>query len=200
MFELPLRICPADIDETPLDKEEAGAYTIRLAAGKAQKRDSSLTENAIIIAADTTVAYQGYILGKPESRQEAIEMLTTLRNKSHQVFTGIAVLFPGDSDPVTELVKTDVPMRDYNDDEMLAYIDSGEPFDKAGAYGIQHQGFHPVDIMEGCFANVMGFPLCHLARILIKNQIQFSADIAASCQEYNQYQCPVFAAILQGEL
>ncbi len=94
--------------------------------------------NSIILAADTAVVDGKTILGKPKDPAEAVEMLRSLRGHSHQVFTGLAVLRPGDGNLVTDLCVTDVPMRAYSDDEIDAYVASGDPLDKAGAYAIQN--------------------------------------------------------------
>jgi hypothetical protein len=87
-------------------------------------------------------------------------------------------------------------MRDYSDDELAAYVASGDPLDKAGAYAIQHAGFHPAENLHGCFANVMGLPLCHLARSLRALNIEPSVDMPAVCQAHLRFECPVFADIL----
>ena len=90
-------------------------------------------------------------------------------------------------------------MRDYGDEEIDAYVASGDPLDKAGAYGIQHQKFHPVERMSGCYASVMGLPLCHLTRTLRSFDIAPLTDIAARCQSWLNYDCPISAAVLRGE-
>jgi predicted house-cleaning NTP pyrophosphatase (Maf/HAM1 superfamily) len=90
-------------------------------------------------------------------------------------------------------------MRNYSDEEIDAYVLSGDPLDKAGAYAIQNSRFHPVQAMKGCYASVMGLPLCHLLRVLRKMDVQPDADIPAACQSLLQYPCPVSSAILRGE-
>ena len=140
------------------------------------------------------------ILGKPKDEAGAVEMLKALRGHSHQVVTGIAVLRMSDGCLVTDLCITDVPMRDYRDDEIEAYVASGDPLDKAGAYAIQHAGFHPVESMQGCYASVMGLPLCHLSRSLQHLDIASSSDSAAACQSALGYACPISAAVLRGEM
>jgi predicted house-cleaning NTP pyrophosphatase (Maf/HAM1 superfamily) len=88
-------------------------------------------------------------------------------------------------------------MRRYSDAEIRAYIRSGDPMDKAGAYAIQHPGFHPVEALQGCFANVMGLPLCHLARTLSLVGVPPLGDIAGECQAEINYTCPIFQQVLQ---
>ena len=90
-------------------------------------------------------------------------------------------------------------MRNYGDAEIEAYVQTGDPLDKAGAYAIQDARFQPVENMRGCFASVMGLPMCHLVRLLAKIGITPNADVPANCQTYLHYQCPVSAAILRGE-
>jgi predicted house-cleaning NTP pyrophosphatase (Maf/HAM1 superfamily) len=87
-------------------------------------------------------------------------------------------------------------MRNYSETEISAYIATGDPSDKAGAYAIQHAGFHPVEQMEGCYANVVGLPLCHLTRTLGKLGITPDSSVPAACQEALRYQCPVFEQVL----
>jgi predicted house-cleaning NTP pyrophosphatase (Maf/HAM1 superfamily) len=126
-------------------------------------------------------------------------MLRRLRGRVHQVYTGIAVLEAGTDRAETDLCVTGVPMRTYNDAEIAAYVASGDPLDKAGAYGIQHVGFHPVQTMTGCFASVMGMPLCHLLRLLDRIQAASQPGLPGRCQSHLSYPCPVSSAILRGE-
>lgn len=175
----------ADIDESVAEGETPDAYVRRLAEHKAQRIFEQLGEQerrqAVILAADTTVvdvwdapdephdadkATHFEILGKPADQAEAEQMLRRLRGRTHLVLTGVAVLRGSDGLGCSETVATDVPMRNYTDAEMTAYIRSGDPMDKAGAYGIQHLEFHPVEGMEGCYPNVMGLPVCRVARLL----------------------------------
>ena len=95
-------------------------------------------------------------------------MLNELRGKDHLVYTALALLRLPEKSLLTDFAETKVPMRDYSNDEVEEYIVSGDPLDKAGAYAIQHAGFHPVANMQGCYANVIGLPLCHLQRSLQK--------------------------------
>ena len=138
----------------------------------------------------------GDILGKPADGAEATSMLRRLRGRTHQVYTGIAVLDMAGGHLRSDLCVTDVPMRCYADDEIEAYVSTGDPLDKAGAYAIQHPGFQPVAGMAGCYASVMGLPLCHLTRLLREADILPQADIPEACQAFLQYDCPVFSDIL----
>ena len=90
-------------------------------------------------------------------------------------------------------------MRDYTDAELEAYVASGDPLDKAGAYAIQNAGFHPVEKFDGCYASVMGLPLCHLARSLKKMGLTPETDVPAQCQATLAYDCSIYDAILRDE-
>lgn len=96
----------------------------------------------------------------------------------------------------SDLCVTDVPMRAYSEQEISAYVRTGDPLDKAGAYAIQHPGFQPVAAMAGCYASVMGLPLCHLTRLLREFDLQPRTDLPAGCQAFLQYDCPVYSSIL----
>ena len=184
----------ADVDESPRENESPAEYVIRLATTKA--RAITAKADDIILAADTTVVDGSEILGKPQDKAEAVAMLTRLRGRTHQVYTGIALLRGGDNSLLTDLCVTDVPMRDYSDEEIRSYVASGDPFDKAGAYAIQHPEFRPVAGMDGCYASVMGLPLCHVVRSMRKLGVEPSADVPANCQKLLEYDCPVFNSIL----
>jgi nucleoside triphosphate pyrophosphatase len=193
-------VLPAEVDESPLPGEEPQAYVLRLAREKARYVAEISTPEATIIASDTTVVEGGDILGKPADAQQAEEMLRRLRGHRHQVFTGLAVLRMADGTMLTDCCITDVPMRNYSDEEMLAYIATGDPLDKAGAYAIQHPGFAPVRSLSGCYANVVGLPLCHLVRTLDKLDIHPISSVPQACQASLQYSCPISHLVLVGNL
>lgn len=193
----PFDVISADVDESPRDRETPAQMVARLSQAKALAT-SRVMSDGIVIAADTTVSLDGIALGKPRDNADADRMLRSLRGRTHQVHTAIALIDVSrhTSQPLSDLATTDVPMRDYADDEIAAYIASGDPLDKAGAYAIQHDGFHPVAELRGCFANVMGLPLCHLTRCLRLVRIEPQVDVPAVCQSHIRYECPVFADIL----
>lgn len=188
----------SDIDESIQPDETPAAYVLRLAEAKARAVLGRAHETQIIIGSDTTVVNENRILGKPNDAAEAETMLRSLRGRTHQVYTAIAALRVSDRKLAADLCVTDVPMRPYTDEEMRAYIQTGDPLDKAGGYAIQHAGFQPVERLSGCFASVMGLPLCHLIRTLQKLDVAPETDVPANCQAYLNYQCDVFAAILRG--
>lgn len=197
-------VCAADIDETPLAGEDPQAYVCRLAASKAQAAQAncgtvSPANGIIILAADTTVVDQGEILGKPADAAQAAQMLRRLRNHSHQVCSAFTLLDTATGEKQSGLCVSHVPMRNYSEEEIAAYVASGDPLDKAGAYAIQNTAFHPVEGFAGCFANVMGLPLCHLARSLRHFGLETQVDIAAACRLNLEYDCPISQAILEGQ-
>ena len=188
----------ADVDESTRANESPADYVLRLAETKA--RAISAHADQIILAADTTVVDGGDILGKPKDNVEAFAMLTRLRGHTHQVYTGVALLRLSDGLILKELSVTDVPMRNYSDEEIHAYILTGDPLDKAGAYAIQHPRFKPVASMSGCYAGVMGLPLCHVIRMMRKMEAPPHADAPVKCQTLLEYHCPVSRAILSGTM
>ena len=194
------QVVPAEIDESIRKGESPSDYVRRLAAGKARAVSSQTASDAIIIAADTTVVDGDEILGKPVDRVDAERMLRQLRGRSHQVFSALAVNHEADKELRVDCCVTDVPMRNYDDVEMGAYITSGDPMDKAGAYAIQHAGFHPVEKLSACYANVVGLPLCHLTRTLRKMGIVSDQHTPTVCQDTLGYSCPIFEAVLREKL
>jgi MAF protein len=188
----------ADVDESLLPGEAPADYVRRLAEAKARAVLPRARQEHIIVGADTTVVIDGEVLGKPVNEAEARQMLTRLRGCTHQVFTGICVLRASDGNLWTEVVVTNVPMRTYSDEEIEHYIASGDPMDKAGAYGIQNPDFQPVENMAECYASVMGLPVCSLSILLRQAGIAPRADIGRNCQSTLAYQCPVVQSVLRG--
>lgn len=123
---------------------------------------------AIVITADTTVLLDDKELGKPRNPQHAQELLLALRNRWHTVITGVTVskIINGKVTVRSASCATPVLMRPYSAEEISAYIATGDPLDKAGAYGIQHASFQPTARIQGCYLNVVGLPLCVLATLL----------------------------------
>ena len=164
-------LAPASNIENSTDSVIPSSNPITYAENLAlQKAQSMATESATvpIVGADTVVvAPDGSILNKPQDADEARRMLRTLREGEHQVITAIAVIPSGENPiPIVGHEITVGRMRDYTDAEIEDYIATGDPFDKAGAYGIQHPEFRPVAELNGCYLNVVGLPLCLLHRLL----------------------------------
>ncbi|PJF22247.1 MAG: septum formation protein Maf [Phototrophicales bacterium] len=173
---IPFEIIKPDIDETQHPDENPFDYVRRLSIEKAQAVVDQIEGNATVLAADTIVvlaadtigvAEDGELLGKPANANEARAMLRRLRARSHIVCTAFT-LQQVNGVIITELVKTIVHMRDYSDAEIEAYIATGDPFDKAGSYAIQHEGFAPVARIEGDRNNVIGLPLDAVKAALAK--------------------------------
>jgi septum formation protein len=193
---LPFTVAPADLDETQWPGEGPQDYARRLSREKAEA--AARRSPGLVLAADTIVVAEGQVLGKPADQAEARATLRALRGRSHTVFTAVTLLDSASGACLPDLACTDVPMRDYTEAEIEAYVASGDPFDKAGGYGIQHAGFHPVDGLLGCYANVMGLPLCHLARNLQRLRVKPARDVPQACQAHLSYTCPVYHDILEG--
>ena len=191
-------VIAADVDETPFENETPRDYVIRLAQAKASAIQPKAEVDTVILGSDTTVVDGNEILGKPVDEADARRMLKQLRGRTHQVYTAIAILQNGKMH--TDLSIIDVPMREYSDQEIDAYIQTGDPMDKAGAYAIQHPEFKPVSSLEGCRAGVMGLPMCHVLRTLKHFDISPSADVPSACQSLLQYDCKVSPLVLSGEL
>jgi septum formation protein len=156
-------VVTADIDETPWPGEDHRAYTLRLADAKAR---AVLVQHphGIVIGADTTVEVDGDLLGKPTDAADAARMLRLLSGRVHQVTTGIAVLTSDQTHIAAET--TNVSFSAMTDDEIAAYVATGEPMDKAGAYGIQGRAAEWIPRIEGDYNNVVGLPLARLAALL----------------------------------
>ena len=154
----------ADIDETMDASRGAEAEVARISRAKAEAVRAQVQHDALIIAADTIVCVDDRILGKPHTEAEAAEMLRLLSGRAHQVRTGVTVL-RGDA-AATEVETTQVHFRTVTEAEIAAYIATGEPMDKAGAYGIQGCAAVFAEGIEGDYFNVMGLPLCRLDRML----------------------------------
>ncbi len=199
LFQQPFAIHPADVDEDIQPGEDPAEYVCRLARDKAAKVAEIKPEGALILAADTTVMLNGSIFGKPESANEAKRMLLQLRGRIHQVYTAVALRVPLQDIHIELLCCSDVPMRAYDEAEVDSYVASGDPLDKAGAYAIQNDQFHPVEQFEGCFASVMGLPLCHIARALRNMGKMPAVAIDFACQQHLGYDCPIHERVLLGE-
>ncbi len=191
-------ISVSDVDESLRPGEAPADYVLRLAEDKARAAVSQARPDQVIVAADTTVVDGEVVLGKPQDAAEATAMLKQLRGRVHKVYTGLALINMGTGQLVQDVCVTDVPMRAYSDAEIDRYVQTGDPLDKAGAYAIQHDEFHPVATMNGCFASVMGLPLCHLLRLLEKLGLARDDKVPSRCQTTLNYSCPVSSAILRG--
>jgi len=158
------RVAPANIDETPRDGEPPGAYVQRMALEKARAGLLQAGPDALVLGADTTVAVDGDILGKPADRADAMRILGLLSGRTHQVYSAVALC---DVDNCAGALScTDVSFRKISTTEAVAYWNTGEPADKAGAYGIQGLGSVFVKAISGSYTGVVGLPLYETAELL----------------------------------
>ena len=160
------KVCPADFDEVSGSAVQAEDVVLANAIGKCKAVVKIKGDSLPVIAADTVVVAEGVILGKPKNEEDAIEMLKQLSGKTHKVMTGIAVSYAGEM--LAEVCETEVVFRKLTDKEIKKYVATGEPLDKAGAYGIQGMGAVLVEKINGCYNNVVGLPLTRLQLILAK--------------------------------
>lgn len=160
------KVCPADFDEVSGSAVQAEDVVLANAIGKCKAVVKIKGDSLPVIAADTVVVAEGVILGKPQNEEDAIEMLKQLSGKTHKVMTGIAVSYAGEM--LAEVCETKVVFRELTDEEIKKYVATGEPLDKAGAYGIQGMGAVLVEKINGCYNNVVGLPLTRLQLILAK--------------------------------
>ncbi len=168
LMGLSFMVSVSNVEEDSQFGEHPQDMALRLSMAKARAVARCQDQNALVVAADTLVVLGQDVLGKPANMKEAFDMLVRLRNRPHRVYSGLTVIDMAGGREQQELAMTPVLMRDYTDAEILAYIATGDPMDKAGAYAIQHPNFEPVARIDGCFANVMGLPMCHLYRALRK--------------------------------
>ena len=162
LFRIPFSVQVADIDETMDPSLSPYDEVARVSKLKAEATPRKNTD--VVVAADTIVVCNGNVLGKPKDESDAFRMLKMLSGKDHQVMTGLTVLRGDTSLVCTEV--TDIHFRELSDREILAYIHTGEPMDKAGAYGIQGGAALFVEKMAGDYYNVMGLPVCRLGQML----------------------------------
>lgn len=197
LLGLPYEIATADVDESSVTHPDPAVNVVETARLKANAVAAQTTRrDVIIIAADTTVAIDGEMSGKPADAAAARQMLRRLRGRVHQVHTGIVLAHMGTGEVAADVASVDVPMRAYTEAEIEAYVASGDPLDKAGAYAIQHPNFAPVAHLADCYAAVVGLPLCHLARALRWLGVHPTADVPSRCQQHHGYNCPVYEKIL----
>ena len=162
---LKFEVDPANCDEDFISGMEPHAFVIEMYLKKA-RFVAGRHQNAVVIAADTIIAIDGQILGKPHTETEALKMLKILNGKSHFVITGFSLSDTNNEIVVSNSVETKVYFKQLTLVEMEAYVRTGESLDKAGAYAIQGLGAVMVEKIEGDYFNVMGLPLCALAEAL----------------------------------
>ena len=163
---LPFVVLSSAVDETPIPGEDPQDLVQRLATAKAELVAARAVGPAIVIAADTVVTLEGAILGKPRTTQDARQMLEKLSGRTHSVLTGVTLIRLPDAERRRFVEVTQVHFAALSDQDIVRYLSSGEPFDKAGAYAIQGMAGRFVPRIDGCYFNVVGLPLARLCREL----------------------------------
>lgn len=158
-------VVPSHVPEDAIEGEFPEDTALRLAIEKAREVSKQFREG-LVIGADTVVVIAGEQLGKPKDVDDAGRMLRLLSGKTHTVVTGLAVIDAGTSDTKTALVRTRVRFKPLSEEDIEVYIGTGDPMDKAGAYGIQGRAAVFIEGIEGCYSNVVGLPLSELMDIL----------------------------------
>lgn len=171
LFGIPFVVRVAAVDESMEPDREPGEQVAQVSRRKAFAVDREAED--VVVAADTIVVCAGQILGKPESREHAVQMLRRLSGRDHQVMTGMTVLRGSVCQTVTEV--TDVHFRELSEEEIRSYVDSGEPMDKAGSYGIQGGAALFAEKLVGDYYNVVGLPVCRLRQLLAQVAPEFLA-------------------------
>ena len=161
-LRLDFGVCHVDVDETPLDGESPEAMVLRLAVSKVEAAETGSA--TLVLGADTAVVIDDHILGKPIDQTDCLAMLGMLSGRVHQVVTGVAL--HTSSGTTTAVSTTDVHFREISRDEALAYWQSGEPRDKAGAYAIQGLGGAFVERINGSYSGVVGLPVYETLQLL----------------------------------
>jgi len=188
-------IAVAGIDETPWLGEEPAALAVRLAEAKAQavaerfRTGAGADDALLIVASDTVVARQGVLYGKPEDENDALRMLAALCNTVHEVITGISVLALPSGAQSSRINRSIVTMRDYSATEIAAYVATGDPMDKAGAYAIQASHFAPVRDIAGCYSGIMGLPLADLCELLAQHGVYCPIAVSSVCALHTTQRC-----------
>lgn len=162
------RCVPADADETAVPGMSPADTVMLFSRRKADAVRNESAEGDIVLGMDTMVCADGRLLGKPADEDDAFRMLKMLSGRKHTVVTGYTVVYGDKID--TGCVSTDVYFRRLSDDEIREYISTGEPMDKAGAYGIQGKGALFVERIDGDYFTVLGFPVCRVFQVIKKLQ------------------------------
>lgn len=175
-LSLPVSILSSDVDEAVPSEWEAPRIVEQLALRKAKAvaaklREDGGSEPSLLIGADTIVVLDGQALGKPESTEHALRMLESLQGRSHEVYTGVACVRSDNGEEQVAHRMTKVWMKELSLSKIERYVETGEPMDKAGGYGIQGYGSTIVDRIDGCYFNVVGLPLSLLSDMLERYNI-----------------------------
>jgi septum formation protein len=173
---VPFVVMSSAVDETPYPNESPQDHVQRLAAAKGELVAARAVGPAIVIAADTVVALEGRILGKPRSTDDARHILEQLSGRTHSVLTGVALIRLPDAERRSFVESTLVHFAQLGDSDIVQYLATDEPYDKAGAYAIQGRAGRFIPRIEGCYFNVVGLPLARLMHGL--HELGWSEDIS----------------------
>jgi septum formation protein len=185
-LDVPFEIIPSDVNEDVA----AGFKPAPLVQTLAQLKAFAVARKApgqFVIGSDTTISLDGTILGKPRDAGEAHDMLASMSGRQHSVLTAVALVDGQSGRSVVSVVETLIYMRPSSSAELDAYVATGEPMDKAGSYAIQGEGGRLIDSIEGCYNNVVGFPLCEVAALLQRAGVEVRAD---ACRLPDGQLCP----------
>ena len=166
-YNFAFEIIKPDIEEIISKEDTPEQLVMSLSFRKAYSIGEKYPE-AIVIGADTVVVYEGEILSKPKDPEDAFKMISLLSGKTHEVITGVSIINEATNTKIVDFEKTKVKFRKLDEDFINTYIDTKEPFDKAGSYGIQGIGALLVEKIDGCYLNVVGMPLVKLDKLLNK--------------------------------
>lgn len=165
LIGLNVLVIPSGVTESPLDGEAPEAHVVRLSREKAESVSREYP-NDWVLGADTIVVIDQEILGKPETQQEAWRMLTKLSDREHTVFTGYTISKDAEGVTISDVVKSKVLIKNITAEEMAWYVQTDEPYDKAGGYAVQGRGAFFIRAIHGSYTNVMGLPLCEIVDLL----------------------------------
>lgn len=173
LAKIDFEVLPSNYKESLDDFDDIEEKSKELAYGKAIDVFNNTQGDRVIIGADTIVVKDDVIYGKPKSRSEAIKMLTELRGKEHSIYTSIAILIEnrGEYKEIKEVCRSDVKVTDITDEEIIEYIDTEKPFDKAGAYAIQSCFCKYIEKIDGNYMSIIGLPIDRVYKILKENEI-----------------------------
>ncbi|MDX1415262.1 MAG: Maf family protein [Candidatus Promineifilaceae bacterium] len=201
LLGFPYDVKSIPVDENSITNPDPARNCLETAQLKSHAVAAHLQQSnsarSIIVAADTIVAVDNHMLGKPQDAANAFEMLSVLRDRSHEVHTGVSIIDLETGGEIQSVHTAEVVMRPYSDREIKEYIATGDPLDKAGAYAIQDSKFKPVRQLNGCYLGVMGLSICHLLQLLTAAGLPINADERSLRLAHQEYPCPVFDKITQ---
>jgi septum formation protein len=163
---MPFTVISSEVDETPIPRESPHDHVQRLASAKAEMVAARAVGPAIVVAADTVIAIENHIIGKPRSTEDARRALSQLSARTHSVLTGVTLIRLPDAERRSFVEVTQVHFSSVSPEEISRYLATEEPYDKAGAYAIQGRAGRYIPRIEGCYFNVVGLPLARLSQEL----------------------------------